>query len=399
MSDTPELDARAHDLRASTARRSTASRSARCRCSAPAASWPTTAPAVAGSPVPGQGTKFPIVAGVGLVPNDGPVSRVADRLARHRRRSLRGHQDRWARGSAALAARLGRRARPLHDRRAHQRATSPTRRRPRSTTGAPTRAASRSSAAARARAGATAAAQPVLAAARRARARQPARAAAARPGAADVPPPTDARRRRRGRASPPATARFGRATFKWKGGDPAVDAPRGETFVALQRRVGGDVDARSAPTTASATPRRSTTTRASWTETWQFGECDPLGQLPLRGHRRGRQGLGRRAPTRSPPTAVRAHRHWRRSPSTRRTWRAPRPPSSRATPTPARARSALPRRVRTGTATLDVNGQTVQAGLDGDKLRFTRPVPSGATVSVDQVEDGCGNGGDERSAQ
>ena len=54
---------------------------------------------------------------------------------------------------------------------------------------------------------------------------------------------------------------------------------------------------------------------------------------------------------------------------------------------------ALPRRVRTGTATLDVNGQTVEAGLDGDKLRFTRSVPSGATVTVDEVEDGCGNTG------
>ena len=54
---------------------------------------------------------------------------------------------------------------------------------------------------------------------------------------------------------------------------------------------------------------------------------------------------------------------------------------------------ALPRRVRTGTATLDVNGQPVQAGLDGDRLRFTAPVPAGATVSVDQVQDGCGNEG------
>ena len=31
--------------------------------------------------------------------------------------------------------------------------------------------------------------------------------------------------------------RYGRATFTWKGGDPAADAPRNATFVALQREV------------------------------------------------------------------------------------------------------------------------------------------------------------------
>ena len=65
---------------------------------------------------------------------------------------------------------------------------------------------------------------------------------------------------------------------------------------------------------------------------------------------------------------------------------------SRATPTPAPTRSiALPRRVRTGTATLDVNGQTVQAGPRLRRSCASPPRAAGATVSVDQVEDGCGN--------
>src|SRR4051812_17816497 len=71
----------------------------------------------------------------------------------------------------------------------------------------------------------------------------------------------------------PATTvpRFGRAVFAWEGGDPSVDAPRGATFVALQRRdakgrwqrVGSDDGF------ADVTERAGDDT---WTETFQLDQ-------------------------------------------------------------------------------------------------------------------------------
>ena len=190
---------------------------------------------------------------------------------------------------------------------------------------------------------------------------------------------------------PADTTRFGRATFKWKGGDPAVDAPRNETFVALQRQVGGDW------TTVGTEDGFLDTTAfdddtGEWTETWQFGECDPLGQ-----YRFVVTGVADKGAGDEPYTVTSEEFELSKTPPLTAD-----PVSVTGTTATVIARYpdpgpdaliALPRRVRTGTATLDVNGQTVEAGLDGDKLRFTRSVPSGATVTVDEVEDGCGNTG------
>jgi acyl-CoA hydrolase len=49
--------------------------------------------------------------------------------------------------------------------------------------------------------------------------------------------------------------------------------------------------------------------------------------------------------------------------------------------------------VRTGSASVTVDGTPVTAHLDADNLRFTAPAPSGASVSVTSVNDGCGNTG------
>jgi hypothetical protein len=190
-------------------------------------------------------------------------------------------------------------------------------------------------------------------------------------------------------SQPAATARFGRATFTWKGGDSPVDAPRNKTFVALQRNVSG------AWTTVGTDDGFHDTTvfdddTTEWTETWQFGECDPLGSYRFVVTGVADKGSGPAAYTvTSQPFALTATAPLIVDPvsvaGTTATVVARYPD-----PGPA-ALTALPRRVRSGTATLDVNGQTVHAGLDGAKLRFTASVPAGATVAVDQVQDGCGN--------
>ncbi len=190
---------------------------------------------------------------------------------------------------------------------------------------------------------------------------------------------------------PADTTRFGRVGFAWKGGDAAIDAPRNATFVALQRDVGGEwtkvgTDDGFLDTTVFDEGT------GVWTETWQFGECDPLGTYRFVVTGVADKGSGP-APytvtsdefelTAMPPLVVD-------------------PVSVTGTTATVVARYpdpgpdaliALPRRVRKGSATLDVNGDSVKAELDGERLRFTAPVPAGATVSVDGVQDECGNTG------
>ena len=78
----------------------------------------------------------------------------------------------------------------------------------------------------------------------------------------------------------PEVRRHGRAMFRWNGGDPAVDAPRGRTFVFLERMDGGAWQ-----TVGSEDSEYDTTVLGAdrvWTETWQFGTCDPLGTYRFR---------------------------------------------------------------------------------------------------------------------
>ena len=188
----------------------------------------------------------------------------------------------------------------------------------------------------------------------------------------------------------PTVARYGRATFTWKGGDPAADAPRNATFVALQREVGpGDWRTVGTDDGVFDTTAFDEDT-GEWTETWQFTECDPLGTYRFRVTGQADRGSG-----------VEPYSVTSRSFELRRTapltFDAPVVSGGTATvvaryPDPgAAALVALPRRVRSGFATLLVNGQEQRAGLDSARLRFTAPVPAGATVSVKEVVDGCGN--------
>jgi neutral ceramidase len=75
---------------------------------------------------------------------------------------------------------------------------------------------------------------------------------------------------------PAAVARYGRAVFTWKGGDPQVDAPRGTPFVSLQLQ-GQNGRWR---TVATDDTFEDTTQRGAgdvWTETFQFDRCREIG--------------------------------------------------------------------------------------------------------------------------
>ena len=190
-------------------------------------------------------------------------------------------------------------------------------------------------------------------------------------------------------AEPAATVnRMGRATFSWRGGDPAVDAPRGGDFVTLQRFEAGNwVDVETDDSEFDTTALGD---EGVWTETWQFGECDTLGT-----HRFHVQGVADRGAGPEPyevtsqsfvlqPTAPLGHLF-------------PEVGGGVVTvagiyPDPgAEILVALPRRVRSGSATLEVDGVEVEAPIDAERLLFTAPAPDGAAIEVVDIDDGCGN--------
>jgi hypothetical protein len=192
-----------------------------------------------------------------------------------------------------------------------------------------------------------------------------------------------------------AVARFGRATFRWRGGNPQVDAPRGETFVALERRVTG---ARFA-TVATEDSFHDTVERDDenvWTERFQFDECAPEGDYRFRVTGRADQGSG-------PAPYEVTSRPFRVDPLTTLAAEPPVVTGTRVTvralyPDPGKeALLALPRRVRTGHVTLEVRApgrapERVRAVPDGAGT-FSATVPAGAAASAVEVRDGCGNSG------
>ena len=73
-----------------------------------------------------------------------------------------------------------------------------------------------------------------------------------------------------------SVARLGRATFRWQGGDRAVEAPRGKTFVRLQRKQG-----KKWIRVATDDSFKDTVQREAgdvYLETFQFDTCDALGR-------------------------------------------------------------------------------------------------------------------------
>lgn len=200
-------------------------------------------------------------------------------------------------------------------------------------------------------------------------------------------------------AQPADVARFGRAVFAWRGGDPQVDAPRGRAFVALQRRVPGGW--RTVDTEDGVNDITVRSAGDVWTETYQFDACAPPGRYRFRAS--GRAVIDDGAPpTRyvvaSEPFAVAPLRILGADATVAAGVATVRP----LYPDPGGAALlALPRLVRGADVSLTLSdGRTVAAsegtGSDG---RDPDPQPDGvysapvgtATVTAVRVTDACGN--------
>ncbi|MFL5895415.1 MAG: neutral/alkaline non-lysosomal ceramidase N-terminal domain-containing protein, partial [Thermoleophilaceae bacterium] len=191
-------------------------------------------------------------------------------------------------------------------------------------------------------------------------------------------------------ASEPAdVARYERAVFAWNGGDPQVDGPRSQPFVALQHREGGRWSTVATEDTFEDTTQRGT--GDVWTETFQFDRCRSTGTY--RFHVTGRAVPSSGAPPR--PYAVDSS-----SFTVRALTIAPGPvtvaggvASVQPTyPDPGSgALLALPRLVRGADVRLALStGKTVRAtDPDGDGV-YSAPVGT-AQVSSVSVRDDCGN--------
>jgi neutral ceramidase len=199
--------------------------------------------------------------------------------------------------------------------------------------------------------------------------------------------------------APAATVRrYERAVFRWQGGDPAIDPPRGQAFVTLQRQVGSDWQ-----TVGTEDSYFDTTEQDDdkvWTETWQFDECDPLGT-----YRFVVKGVADKGSGVAPYEVTSASFQLQPTLPLQPVPAAPVVAGGQASvlfryPSPGPALVALPRRLRTGQAvfTVDPPGapgpSDVPANLDSDKLNFVaNGVPDGSAVTVKSVADECGNTG------
>jgi neutral ceramidase len=92
---------------------------------------------------------------------------------------------------------------------------------------------------------------------------------------------------------PADTARYGRAVFRFNGGDPQVDARRGKPFVSLQRRGDDGWETLAADESFLDTTERSA--GDVWTETFQFDGCAPTGTYRFKVTGRAVRAAGERA--------------------------------------------------------------------------------------------------------
>ena len=193
---------------------------------------------------------------------------------------------------------------------------------------------------------------------------------------------------------PDSLRRYERASFVWKGGDRSIDVERGRPFVSLQRLEGGDwvtvgTDDGPEDTTAHSAD-------GNWTETWQFSNCDPVGTYrfhvdgnAIRALLGSQEGYALDSePFELLPTAPLEVIDAVVDGTTARV---------RARyPSPGASLLALPRRVRSGSATItirepDSTVRDLTADPNAERLAFTATVPAGSTIESVAVNDGCGN--------
>jgi neutral ceramidase len=211
-------------------------------------------------------------------------------------------------------------------------------------------------------------------------------------GTASTPPPRQTPAAGTAVAQPAKQVlRYGRATFKWNGGDPALEAPRGRAFVSLQRKKGPRWE-----TVATDDTFADTTERGSgdvWTETYQLDGCTPTGTYRFLVTGRADKGSGPEDYTLSSDAfAVSALTLL--------------PAAAQISgdtvsaviryPDPGPALLALPRLVTTGAATFlvtraDGTTSTVKGTPNPATGAFTALAPGGGSAEVLSASDGCAN--------
>ena len=196
--------------------------------------------------------------------------------------------------------------------------------------------------------------------------------------------------------TPASVKRFEQAVFKWNGGDPAVDAPRGKPFVTLEYQPPEGGAFRAVSTEDSVLDTTQHAGDDSWTETWQFTECDAVGKY--RFHVRGKAVQS--GPASDYEVISNAFQLKPASIKSYSTTVANGVATVKAEyeGLPAAPLAALTKRVRHGFAVLRVTkpGGAVEDMLalpDSKGLEFRVSVPNGSTVSVVSIEDACGNTG------
>src|SRR3954470_18642430 len=188
-----------------------------------------------------------------------------------------------------------------------------------------------------------------------------------------------------------ALTRYDRAVFAWKGGDPSVEAPRGATFVALQRR-----STKRWRTVATDDTFADTTARSAgntWTETFPLDRCSAPGPYRFAVTGRADKGSGP-APysLESRTFTVRALTLQAADPIVR---------DGVASvlvryPDPGAALLALPRLVEDGSATLRVTdaagrSRLVTARPDAATGTLSAGAPGAVSAALVSARDACGN--------
>ena len=188
--------------------------------------------------------------------------------------------------------------------------------------------------------------------------------------------------------------RYGRVSFSWNGGNPAIDAPRGKRLVTTQLRKPRRWKRIATDDGFYDILERDPETDV-WKTTFQTTACMPAGTYRFLVRGRADKGSGpENYRVESEPFKVARIKNIAAALTV--SGRRARVIATYPDPGEKDTLLALPRRVRTGVAILGVKKghrpeRRVRARLTRKRLAFAARVPRGATVRVIRVKDGCGN--------